>query len=108
MSEIWRQVEAVLRAPRPPRSLTKLEIKWEAETRSHETAGDQWQFLKNWLAANPAAQEEWDLAIEIDFHDPMTWVVAAVLEYDTAGMVAFFRAAKMRAIERRLTLAHHI
>ncbi|MDI4231462.1 hypothetical protein OZ411_01365 [Bradyrhizobium sp. Arg237L] len=52
-------------APHVPESCTKLGLK-----RAFDELG-QWPAIKAAISANPAAQEEWDLAVEIRRTDPI-------------------------------------
>lgn len=68
--------EPVLDLPRPilPTSATKLGLK-----RAFDEIG-LWTQVKAKIAADPDAQEEWDLALEIKESDPLTQKLIAALQ----------------------------
>lgn len=86
------RADAIMRAPLPPRSLTRLQIKRELDARG------LWAGFQAALADEPDMQEEWGLANEILRSDPMTVAMAVAMGFDEAATDAFFRAAASRTM----------
>lgn len=85
-----RLAAAVARDPRPPQSVTRLQVKRQLE------AMNLWGVFGDWLDANPDQAAEWDLATEIRIDDALTLAVAAELGMSQGDVDAFFRGAVQR------------
>ena len=90
MTTAARRAAAIDRGPRPPGSITKLQLYRQAQ------AADIWDTFATWLAADADRAAEWDLAVEIRIGDELTATAAEAMGMSESDLDTFFREAAKR------------